>query len=279
MTNLKNTSHFNILGNVPRLAGKFPFRLGTTSYIVPADLLPNVQALAGFVDDVEVVLFESEEISNLPTPQVIAEMANVQKNHQISFTIHFPLDVDLGGKCETDRTKHIEQCLRIVDLTVPLSPFGYVLHLPLLPISHDSEAQKRWLHRCCTSIRQILDRGVSPRLICVETLSYPFELAFPVVETLELSVCLDVGHVLLNSFDLAEYYDKYFSRTRVIHLHGINEKKDHCSLAYLPVEILNDLLVKLSQAETNRVLTMEIFGEEDFASSMRVMAKHWQKVD
>ena len=30
-----------------------PFRLGTTSYILPADILPNVEYLAGRVEDID----------------------------------------------------------------------------------------------------------------------------------------------------------------------------------------------------------------------------------
>ena len=38
------------------------FRLGSTSYVYPDDILPNVQRLAqaGDVDDIELVLFEVE---------------------------------------------------------------------------------------------------------------------------------------------------------------------------------------------------------------------------
>ena len=43
------------------------FRIGATSYIIPADILPNVEYLAPQVDDVELVLFETDEYgSNLP---------------------------------------------------------------------------------------------------------------------------------------------------------------------------------------------------------------------
>jgi hypothetical protein len=53
----------------------FPFRVGTTSYIVPDNLLPNLRYLADRVDDVELVLFESEEFSNMPSPSEVEEMA------------------------------------------------------------------------------------------------------------------------------------------------------------------------------------------------------------
>lgn len=42
------------------------FRLGSTSYVWPADILPKVRQLGPRVDDVELVLFEVEGNSNLP---------------------------------------------------------------------------------------------------------------------------------------------------------------------------------------------------------------------
>jgi len=46
----------------------YPFRLGTTSYVIPADILANVRHLAGKVQDVELVLFEVDDgPNNLPS--------------------------------------------------------------------------------------------------------------------------------------------------------------------------------------------------------------------
>ena len=59
------------------LKGCFPFRLGTVSYIIPDDILPNVRYLADAVDDIELVLFESDELSNIPDEAAIAELADI----------------------------------------------------------------------------------------------------------------------------------------------------------------------------------------------------------
>ena len=40
---------------------KYPFRLGTTSYIIPADILPNVIYLSDQVQDIELILFEVDD--------------------------------------------------------------------------------------------------------------------------------------------------------------------------------------------------------------------------
>src|SRR5450830_964350 len=53
---------------LPQLSVPHSFRLGVPSYVYPANILPNVKALAPFVDDVELVLFESRSPDDgLPT--------------------------------------------------------------------------------------------------------------------------------------------------------------------------------------------------------------------
>ena len=41
----------------------------------PADILPNVEAMKNRVDDIELVLFESPDHSNIPGQEVIDELA------------------------------------------------------------------------------------------------------------------------------------------------------------------------------------------------------------
>ena len=42
------------------IKGAFPFRIGATSYVLAADMLTNVRYLADRVDDIELLVFESE---------------------------------------------------------------------------------------------------------------------------------------------------------------------------------------------------------------------------
>ena len=75
----------------------FPFRLGTTSYIIPDDILPNARYLADKVRDIELVLFEVDDgMNNLPSPQVIKELAELARQYDMTYTIHLPLDLKLG---------------------------------------------------------------------------------------------------------------------------------------------------------------------------------------
>ena len=46
---------------------KRTFRLGSTSYVYPDDILPNVGKLATVVDDIELVLFKADDYGTNPT--------------------------------------------------------------------------------------------------------------------------------------------------------------------------------------------------------------------
>ena len=107
----------------------FPFRLGTTSYIIPADIVPNVHYLAGKVQDVQLVLFEVDDgPNNLPAPAQIAELRSLAQAHGMSYTVHLPLDLRLA---EDGSPRHVslEKARRVIDCTRALEPWAYVLHL------------------------------------------------------------------------------------------------------------------------------------------------------
>ena len=55
-----------------------------------------------------------------------------------------------------------------------------------------------------------------------ETIEFPFDPTFELAEELDLSICLDIGHVLVGfsgPFDLFEVLDSCLHRLGEIHLH------------------------------------------------------------
>jgi hypothetical protein len=62
------------------------------------------------------------------------------------------------------------------------------------------------------------------------------------------------------------------ARTRVIHLHGIAER-DHRSLAFMPQEKVAEVWKELIKVNYQGVLTLEMFSEEDFVSSLNILEK------
>lgn len=249
-----------------------PLRLGTTSYILPADILPNVEFLAPLVDDVELVFFESDEISNLPSAETVQALRSLADDQRLSYTVHLPMDAHLGAPDESRRRAAVGKCLRVIERTAPLTPFAWIVHF-----HHDNyktgipaHTVPMWRDALRRSMHELLDHGLPSRGFCVETLSYPFELAADLVEEFDLSICLDIGHLVLYGFDVATAIRNYWPRTRVIHLHGVQAGKDHRDISHLDPALLHMLLSAAhSDPQTERVLTLEVFNEPDLRASLQ----------
>jgi sugar phosphate isomerase/epimerase len=261
----------NFEGN-SSLKNRFPFRLGTTSYIIPADLEANCAFLADKVDDIELVLFESHEMSNLPDAATLRSLREIAHRHDLTYTVHLPLDAWLGHADEAVRQKSLDKCLRVIEITAPLNPFAYIIHFHGDRRGDSpSPEMMRWTDGHRLAVERLL-QAVSPEDLCVETLDYPYKLIEDIVMDYQLSVCLDIGHHLLNGVAPEACLDRYLPRTRVLHLHGVQKGHDHRSLAFLPDGLLTALVNRLgSGPEKPRVLTVEIFDEKALNESMNVL--------
>jgi sugar phosphate isomerase/epimerase len=115
--------------------------------------------------------------------------------------------------------------------------------------------------------------GLAPSTLCLETLEYDFALAEPVVEELGLSVALDVGHLARDGVPFDAVVARNLARTRVVQWHGTDPSgRDHRSLRHYPRGEGLRLLRTLRAARFAGVLTLEVFGEQDFEESLAVLA-------
>jgi sugar phosphate isomerase/epimerase len=249
------------------------FRLGTTSYIIPADILPNVRFLTGKVQDVELVLFEVDDGSNnLPDPQTIQTLFKLSQKQDLSYTVHLPLDLRLGSDGNEQHVSLIK-AKRVIDCTRPLKPWAYVLHLDGREVRNSSNpaALRLWLDHACRALEKTAEWAGDPALLAVENLeSYPIDFWEPVFDRLPVSRCVDIGHLWLGGHDPVPYLERALPRTRVIHIHGIGER-DHQSLSLAAPAELERVLNYLIVQRYKGVITMEVFGEADFNSSFEAV--------
>nr|WP_321294715.1 cobamide remodeling phosphodiesterase CbiR [uncultured Sphaerochaeta sp.] len=254
-------------------------RLGTTSYILPDDILPNVRHLGPLVDDVELVLFESEGLSNFPDASTIAELASLASEHNLTYTVHFPLDIYPGSQDKRIREQCVDTLLRVMELTSPLNPFGYVLHLtPDFYGREPSLDTSRWLDGLDWTLARVLSQSrVESRMLCAETLSYRFSVVDELVRRHDLSVTLDIGHIWLMGYSMEENLSSLLDRTRVCHVHGVKDGKDHLGLdkgKSADIEtFLSALRRQISLDQKSRVLTVEVFSEPDLQASLSLLQK------
>ena len=261
---------------------RFPFRVGTTSHIIPDDIIPNIEYLKDKVDDVELVLFESDEMSNLPSESDMTKLRKIGRAHDLTYSVHLPLDVYLGSADSAVRKRSVEKCCRVIELTEVLNPSAYIMHAeaePGISISGFSDTQKKgFANNFHASLEKLFyDVSVSPSEFCVETLNYPFEILDEVISALGLSVTLDIGHLELYGFSVDDHLERYLPQTRVLHMHGIENGKDHNGLQHMRNETLDTVMKALSGNQlADRVFTMEIFSEEDLLSSVKELARYWK---
>lgn len=257
----------------PALKGRFPFKLGTSSYIIQDDILPNVRFLKEKVDDVEIILFEYNNTDNIPSSETLRELSCIADENNLSYTIHMPLDLCLGSGNEKLRMESVEKSVRIIDIMRTLHPFSFVFHF-----NGDNRGSKpsldieRWLYQHRRSLEQIL-KYVEPSKIAVETLEYPFEIIYDTISSLGLKICMDIGHIILCEYDLQWYIGKYLPETQVIHLHGVNKSIDHKDITFLDEKTIAYVLTSIKESKTRIVLTIEVFSEEELYDSMKVMEK------
>jgi len=253
----------------------FPFRLGTTSYIIPDDILPNAHYLAGKVRDIELILFEVDDgPNNLPSSDVIDKLARLASKHNLTYTVHLPLDLKLGED-GSERDASLVKARRVMDCTRGLDPWAYVLHLDgkAVRTSTDAGLIEGWQNHSVRALEIVSGWAGGADKLAVENLeTYPLDFIQPVLDRIAVSRCVDIGHLWLDGHDPVPYLQAALPRTRVIHIHGIAER-DHRSLAFMPPQKVRAVWHELLHAKYEGVLTLEVFSEEDFVSSLEMIEK------
>jgi sugar phosphate isomerase/epimerase len=249
---------------------KLPFRIGTTSYIYPDDILPNVDRLKDKVDDIELILFEEDSAGNIPTQQDLIELKKISNEWGITYTVHLPLEIDLGCEIEKKRRCSTESVIKLIRRLSVINPYAYILHLNL---SEEAKQNIRlWQNRVNKSLKEIIEgKFIVAKSIAVENLGYPFEHVHDLVIKNNFSVCVDIGHLVVQELDPLKHCEKYFKKTRVIHLHGVNGSKDHVSLKYFDGGLIRRIAQFLKGNKYQGILTLEVFSQTDFEESMGVL--------
>jgi len=254
----------------------FPFKIGTTSFIYPDSYAQNVEMLAPYLDEIELILFESTPDS-LPSNQEIKELFSLSNEYGLSYNIHLPLDISLGAPEASKRHFALETIKQIMDLTASLSPTTYTLHLPYEKIDSEGDRTKSWKDHICLSMEALCTSGFNCRTISVETLNYPIELVEEILIDFNLSVCLDFGHLILYGLDMKNVFDRYKHRTSIIHLHGANDRCDHQPLELLSKSNLKTILMMLIQFKG--IVSLELFSYDHLNTSLKYLENVWKKLD
>jgi hypothetical protein len=225
------------------------FRLAAPSCVIPDRVGPNCRALSPLVREVALMLLETAGCLNYDQRDLPADLPNLN----LAYHAHLPLDLPWsdGPKAVAGVISGLEQKIAF------LCPRGYVLHPPApgqlsgLLRERPDLASMLWLENTGQSdLTEIWDE----------------------LTTLDLNVCLDVGHMVSYGQEGIMSLPGFFDRVRILHIYGAESKQGHAGLSHLPdPELLRDILRRVRGDET---LVVEIFSLNELERSLNLL-KSW----
>ncbi len=221
--------------------------------------------------------------------ETIAGLLALKQEIGVTYTVHLPLwSVEPSTPLAPVRLGSVQALSEIVQATAPLAPEVYVLHATgalaaefyqmRLPPAAKETLLRTFQAGARASIRQLLaDTGLASRKLAIETIEFPFELTWELAEELDLSICLDTGHVLSGfpgRLDLFAVLEQVLPRLAEIHLHdspqwtpgaAIRYGLDHQVLGKGDLDVTR-LFRRLDEAGWNGPVIFELTVEEALAS-------------
>ena len=229
-------------------------------------------------------------------PPAIAQLEALKQETGVTYTVHLPLwSMEPSTPLAPVRLGSVQAAAGIIRATQPLDPEVYVFHATgalaaefyqmRLPPAGKEVLLRGFQAQAHASLRQILaETGIRSRKLAIETIEFPFELTLELAETLDLSICLDVGHVLVGFSGPVELFDvleRCLPRLAEIHLHDgpwqgpqrtIGYGKDHKALGQGDLDVTR-LLRRLDEAHWGGPLIFELTLPEALASLEVVRAR------
>ncbi len=248
----------------------FPFKICTTSFIYPDMYAPNIRMLGPYLDEIELLFFDSTYQGSLPSASQIHEIASLLKEFDLTCNVHLPLDISLGDSNKRKRLYAVETVRHIIRLGAPLNPSTYTVHFNYEEKSRGASDVKSWQMRILESFDKILQEKIPAEKFSVENLvEYPFEWVDPVIDRNGFHTCIDIGHFLERGEDFEAAFNKYASITDILHIYGVQGQLDHLCLDCLSAESVKSLINILKKF--SGTVSVEVFSFENLSKSLAFM--------
>jgi sugar phosphate isomerase/epimerase len=239
------------------------------------------------LQSVELTLDLSAVYPHLFSADFYSAVARLQQELGFLCTVHLPfLWVDASSLNESVRLASLASIRQTIERTSALDIYAYVLHLwgsttmQIAAQLQEPVQRKQILEvlmaqadRSLGELCQLLE----PRLLSVENLEDPlFEMAVPLIEKHDTSICLDVGHLAVQGSDELDFLARHTQRIREIHLHDAirwspnraQPIRDHLALGQGEIEHAA-LLHQLEQNGFEGPVILELNNQADLEDSLK----------
>ncbi len=183
-------------------------------------------------------------------PQILEEdqingLKQIKQELGLTYTVHMPLwSVEPSTPLLPVRKGSLQALLDCINCYEPLYPEVYVLHATGAlaaefyrmkgPDIAKTILLRQFQNNARETIRELIDSsGINSHRIAIETIEFPFDLTLEIAEELDLSVCVDTGHILAGfsgEIELFQALERVLPRLAEIHLHDA----PWCGVSYDP---------------------------------------------
>ena len=91
-----------------------------------------------------------------------------------------------------------------------------------------------------------------------------------------MTICMDLGHLIVHGENLKRVSDKYLDKTSIIHLHGVEDSNDHLALDRLAKPLVKPVFEILDQFSGS--VSLEVFSFENLDTSLAFLERCWATV-
>ena len=215
-----------------------------------------------------------------------ASVADLQQELGFACTVHLPfLWVEPASLNEAIQQATLRSLRQAAEITRTIDVHTYVLHLwglatgPIVSQLQDPTQHKVVLGalmgqagRSLAALCEVIDAAD----LCVENLEDTlFDLALPLIEQLDASICLDVGHLALQGQSELSFLEQHRDRIREIHLHDAlvppagrpGRAQDHLALGQGQIDV-PAFLQRLIELDFDGPIILEVNSQAELEQSL-----------
>jgi len=256
------------------------FRLGTTSFIYPDHIIPNVKKIGGVFDEIELLVFESKPETAIPSRNDVKELAQLSRDLDLTYNVHLPTDINLSASTApvrrdaADTLKHVIERFSIAPVT------SFTLHLEMDKPLPSTDSIKRWQNNARQGLDLLIPHLKDPATLGVETLWYPPDFFKNLIDEFGLSVCGDLGHHIKYGYDVSRTFELFGPKINLIHLHGVDTRsappRAHIGLDRMAAGEFKKIINHLKHY--TGTVSLEVFKLAHLQSSLAALAQIFRDI-
>ncbi|MCG8551399.1 MAG: sugar phosphate isomerase/epimerase [Desulfobacterales bacterium] len=254
---------------------KRPFKLGTTSFIYPDHIIPNVKKIGPFFDEIELLVFESKPDAVLPCRDDVRELAELSRDLNLTYNVHLPTDINLSAPAPRLRRNAAETLKRVIERFSIAPVTSFTLHLEMDKPLPSQAGIKVWQENARQGLEMLMPALEDPSKLSVETLWYPPDLFKDLINEFNLSVCADLGHHIKYGYGIPQTFELFGPKIGLIHLHGVDTRteppRSHTGLDKTAPGQFKEIMDHLKHY--TGTVCLEVFRLSDLQGSLSALAK------